>query len=139
MSSFTSRLEVSPQDDGKHWRLIRTFVYAWGKLDTGPRIRIPAGFITDFASSPRLFWPIVSPWGKWGKAAIVHDWLYQNRGLLYGHPEPGAVTVYRRDTADLIFLEAMKVLGVAPWRRTLMYLGVRAFGFLAWRSAKGGV
>ncbi len=137
MSSFTSRLEVSPQDDGKHWRLIRTFEYVWGKLETGLHIRVPAGFVTDFASSPRFFWPIVSPWGKWGKAAILHDWLYSKKGQrvvdLRGH---GLVSIPRRKLADGIFLEAMEVLGVKPWRRNLMYWGVRAFGWLAWRKKR---
>ena len=34
--------------------------------------------------------------------------------------------------ADDVFLEAMEVLGVKPWRRNIMYLAVRAFGWLPW-------
>ena len=126
MSSFTSRLEVTPLDDGRRWRLIRTFEYYTDLIAPVKVFRIPAGFVTDFASSPRLFWPIVSPWGRWGKAAIIHDFLYQRWG---GKPR----ILDMRKVADEIFLEAMEVLGVAPWRRKLMYWGVRLFGWLAWK------
>ena len=158
MSSFTSRLEVTPLDDGRKWRLIRTFRYHVGSLGSGVVITIPAGFVTDFASSPRIFWPVLSPWGKWGKAAVVHDLLYQRQG--YGEWRTkiqwlsakgkevdgetlGAMphlypffdwTPTTRKWADHIFLEAMGVLGVAPWRRRLMYWGVRLFGWLAWNQ-----
>jgi len=124
MSQFTTRLEVTPLADGRKWKVIRTFQYDVGHLGSGNTITIPAGFITDFASSPRIFWPIVSPWGKWGKAAIIHDYLYQNQ------------RVKDRMLADSIFLEAMIVLGVVPWRRQLMYWGVRLFGRLAWQNKK---
>ena len=130
MSQFTTRLEVTPLADGRKWKIIRTFRYDVGHLGSGVIITIPAGFITDFASSPRIFWPIVSPWGKWGKAAIVHDYLYQNHG---------EILIFKwytsRKHADDIFLEAMTVLGVAPWRRRLMYRGVRLFGWLAWKKS----
>ena len=134
MSSFTSRLEVTPLDDGRKWKLIRTFRYHVGSLGSGVVITVPAGFVTDFASSPRIFWPIVSPWGKWGKAAIVHDLLYQTRSYFVETIDDWHFheTVTRK-WADQIFLEAMEVLGVAPWRRKLMYWGVRLFGWLAWK------
>ncbi len=137
MSSFTTRLEVTPLDDGRRWRLIRTFKYYEGSDCYGLRISVPSGFVTDFASSPRLLWPIVSPWGKWGKAAVLHDYLYQNKGHWdwrpWGEPNHESFIPCCREYADYIFLEAMEVLGVAPWRRKLMYWGVRLFGWLAWK------
>ena len=131
MSSFTTRLEVSPEPDGRHWRLLRTFGYDVGHKDSAERITVPAGFKTDFASSPPQIWWLIPPWGKYGKAAVVHDCLYQNQGYL-SHD-----TLLRhlrtRKWCDSVFLEAMEVLGVTPWRRRLMYWGVRIFGGLAWR------
>ena len=132
MSSFTTRLEVTPLDDGRKWKVIRTFRYHVGSRDSGAVITIPAGFITDFASSPRIFWSIVSPWGKYGKAAIVHDLLYHIHGFIEDRPNGFTRWPVTRKEADDIFLEAMEVLGVKPWRRKLMYLAVRAFGWLAW-------
>ena len=137
MSSFTSRLEVTPLDDGRRWKLIRTFGYVEAGDCYGHEITVPAGFVTDFASSPRPFWWLVSPWGKYGKAAIVHDYLYQNKGYWdwrpWGEPKQKSFVPCCRNHADEIFLEAMEVLGVAPWRRKFMYWGVRRFGWLAWK------
>ncbi len=125
MSSFTSRLEVTPLDDGRRWRLIRAF--PWGF------IVVPVGFITDFASVPRLFWWLVSPWGKYGKAAIVHDFLYQKHGYYFDGSTIGTWVPVDRWQADHEFLLGMVALGAAPWRRKLMYWGVRLFGWLAWK------
>ncbi len=125
MSNFKTPLVVSPLPDGKHWKLHTKFT-ADIPVEKGVRLRItvPAGFITDFASVPWPFWSFIRPWGKWGKAAVLHDYLYQERTGAY------------RSTADKVFLNAMKLLGVTPWRRTLMYWGVRAFGWLAWRKKR---
>lgn len=139
MSSFTSRLEVTPLDDGRRWQLIRGFNYYIGEEGGSDYVLAPTGFVTDFASVPRLFWPIVSPWGRWGKAAIIHDRLYQfhkkRRSFEDGGTGWGVMLLVTRGEADGIFLEAMTVLGVKPWRRKLMYWAVRAFGWIAWNKS----
>ena len=134
MSSFTSELIVTPLD-GRRWKLKKEFTYHIGSKCSSKKIMIPSGFITDFASSPRIFWPIVSPWGKWGKAAVLHDYLYwlARQKQYFVFDDWSWASEDGRKAADDIFLEAMEVLGVKRWRRFLMYWGVRAFGFLAWR------
>lgn len=123
MSSFNSKLILEPLDDGRRWKLVEPFVYEIGKLGSGNKIEVPAGFITDFASVPRGLWNIFPPWGVYGKAAILHDWLYQEQKRT-------------RAESDKIFLEAMKALGVSFLKRRLIYRGVRLGGWLAWRSHK---
>lgn len=76
---------------------------------------VPAGFETDLASIPRIFWPFLSPAGKYAKAAVLHDWLYVTK------------TVTRK-VADELFLEAMEVLGVSWITRNVMYRAVRMGG-----------
>lgn len=124
MSSFTDELIISPIGDQK-WKLQKPFRYwltdAEFQLHQGRVITVPAGFITDFASIPRVFWNILPPWGKYGKAAIVHDYLYQSG-------------MYRKEKADRIFLEAMEVLGVSWITRNIMYQAVNWFGFMAWNK-----
>jgi len=83
------------------------------------RVTVPAGFVTDFASSPPAVWSLIPPWGKYGKAAVVHDYLYQTKAR-------------SRKEADDIFREAMVVLQVDSVRVFLMYWAVRLFGWLAW-------
>ncbi len=120
MSSFTQPLVVSPLEDGRNWKLIKEFSYYVDRKD-GEVIKVPAGFITDFASVPRLFWNIFPPYGRWGKAAVVHDWCYKTQ-------------LYPRKKCDRVFLQGMKVLGVCWWRRKVMYRAVRLFGAKAYRK-----
>ena len=39
-------------------------------------VNVPVGFVTDFASIPRIFWSVLPPDGKYTHPAIVHDYLY---------------------------------------------------------------
>lgn len=118
-SSFTSPLVVEDLEGG--WRVVNAFNYAIGREGSAVCITVPAGFETDFASVPRIFWSIFPPTGKHGKAAVLHDYLY-------------ATQQASRVVADAIFLEAMAVLNVPAWRRWTMYLGVRLGGWYAWRQ-----
>lgn len=120
--------------DGRNWKLHEDFSYfdevgLPGDVD-GTFIDVPAGFVTDFASIPRALWTILPPTGQYGKAAVIHDWLYRG-----GKPEGRPVT---KAYADAVFERAMKELGV-PWlRRKLMYTAVKLFGRGIWAEAKGG-
>lgn len=121
MSSFTDDLVVRAiQKKKRPFVVERPFGYEVGDKGSGDLIRVPRGFETDFASVPGVFRCIVSPIGRHGKAAVLHDRLY--------------ATGERRSRreSDLIFLEAMQVLGVSPWRRYVMYGAVRLFGWWAW-------
>ena len=119
MSVFTSTLIVSPLSDGSTWVLMRVFGYDVGAEDSGDHIDISIGFQTDFASIPRPFWVILPKWGKYGNAAVVHDWLY------WTQERP-------RRASDEILLEAMGVLGVGSVTRYAIFWAVRAFGWIAW-------
>lgn len=121
MSSFTSELIVSPCHDGRKWKLARPFGYHVGSRNSRNVIHVPKGFLTDFASVPQFLWSWLPYWGKYGKAAIIHDYLYQTKPTT-------------RKEADRIFLEAMIIAGTSPKRAYLMYLGVRLFGWLAWKG-----
>jgi hypothetical protein len=121
VSSFTTPLVVTPLDNGRDWKLVDAFEYHVGSLGSGEVIRVPAGFVTDFASVPRVFWRLIPPWGRYGKATVIHDYCYRCRPC-------------SRRRADRILLEAMRVLSVAWWKRTAIYLAVRAFGWIVWRK-----
>lgn len=82
-------------------------------------ITVPTGFETNLASIPRVFWGVICPVDKPAKAAIIHDWLYT------GGKRP-------RKECDRIFLDGMTVLGVAKWKRWVMYWCVRLFGRSHW-------
>jgi hypothetical protein len=90
---------------------------------------IPAEFITDLASVPRLPFAYLLTGDRARGPAVVHDWLYQS-------PSWGD-----RALADAIFDEAMGVdqpeIGYEAEDaviRGLMYSGVRAGGWKAWAA-----
>jgi len=118
MSSFTDPLVVEPLADGRRWQLRGAFRY-YTDLDAPETlICVPDGFVTDFASIPRVFWTVFPPTGRYGKAAVVHDYLYR-------------CTTWPRKLCDQIFLEAMQVLGVGWWTRRMIYRAVRLCGWAA--------
>lgn len=116
MSAFLNRLLVTPNPDGRTWVLLRDFIYDSSLAGT---ITVPVGFITDFASTPRSAWQLFPPWGKYGPAAVIHDWLYWDKPV-------------SKDTADKVLLEAMEILGVDEVARNTIYTAVAAFGQHGW-------
>ncbi|EGV2929238.1 DUF1353 domain-containing protein, partial [Salmonella enterica] len=96
------------------WRVYEPFEFYLSD-DNSDVIEVPAGFVTDLATIPRIFWTILPPDGKYAKAAIIHDWMYDN-------------ALRTKKEADLIFLDGMTVLGVPKWKRIIMYYAVRLFG-----------
>lgn len=107
--------------DGRRWRLHRSFTYHVGSKYNKNIISVPAGFVTDFASIPWIFWTFLPYWGKYGKAAVIHDYLYQTHKV-------------SRHMADLIFYEAMVVGKTPKWKARIMYLAVRCWGRLVWKK-----
>ncbi|EAW6539825.1 TPA: DUF1353 domain-containing protein [Salmonella enterica subsp. enterica serovar Stanley] len=96
------------------WRVHEPFAFYLSN-DNSDVIEVPAGFITDLATVPRIFWIMLPPDGKYAKAAIIHDYLYDN-------------ALRTKKEADRIFLDGMTVLGVPRWKRMIMYYAVRLFG-----------
>lgn len=123
-------------------------------------ILVPAGFITDFASIPFGARNLFPPLGLHARPAIIHDLLYLIEGDLpnllerlmkpgRGRPmlNPEQITAYlnitqarpelnrrtySRAQADAVFAEAMAVVGVPAWRRTIMHRAVRMGGGGGW-------
>jgi hypothetical protein len=80
---------------------------------------IPIGFETDFASVPKSLWNILPPLGRHNKAALLHDYLYDNR-------------IGNRSSADWLFLQVMIESRVNLLAAITMYLGVRIGGRKWW-------
>ena len=121
MGQFADNPPLTPMMDGRRWTLCRSLLYA---TNDGDIIKVPAGFVTDLASVPRIFWNILPPFGVYDRAAVLHDWLYRNH-------------IGARSTCDWILLEAMAELGTPLWARWAIYLNVRLFGWVAWRGEPG--
>jgi hypothetical protein len=75
MSSFTT--PFIGELIGKYtFKVYSPFEYHVGKYPSNEIIKVPVGFVTDFASIPRAFWSILPPIDNYAKAAVIHDWLY---------------------------------------------------------------
>lgn len=117
MKTFRDDLIVKSIDVTK-WQLVNDFYFYFNENNKQEGVVVTEGFVTDFASVPRLMWAALPPTGLYTKAAVMHDFLYQN-GFKMG---------FDRKFCDDMFLEAMKALGVGLIARTSMYWGVRVFG-----------
>jgi hypothetical protein len=118
MAHFNRPLTVT-KIDLDLWVVEIPFRYYIG--DESSFVDVPDGTLTDFASVPRILWPIFPPDGAYTQAAVLHDFLYTNH-------------IKTRKESDDIFLEAMVVLKVPAWQKNTMYWAVRIFGRLAWNE-----
>ncbi len=107
---FLTKLDVS-ETGGGSWVLDAPLVWDDGKR----RFTVPAGFVTDLDSVPRVPFAYLLFKGRARAAAALHDWLYCE-GLV------------SRSEADAVFLDAMQATGVAWRHRWPIWLGVRLFG-----------
>ena len=129
-NTFKTPLVVEVLPSGKTFKLHFSFVYLWKREHI--EIQVRAGFVTDFASIPRIVRIFISKLGRYNKAAVIHDAMYQDN-----YETLNTCTrhcPFTRKDADLIFLDAMKDGGTKKWKATAMYLAVRAFAWLAWRK-----
>lgn len=115
MGRFNGPLEVRIAPNGVTRTLTLELTYF---DDEGAAYTVPAGFETDFASTPRIMWRVCPPsTGKYIWGAVCHDFWYRT-------PSENIT----RSRADSLFLEMMKYCGVSAWKRRAMYRAVRLFG-----------
>lgn len=116
MSSFTDPYKLKvynlPIKD-RPFELLEGFDYYSTRLIK--TFRIARGYRTNFADVPRILWRYLPPYGRYGKATVVHDYLIDN------HPELSMKVI------NLEFLDCMKILNVNFATRWIMYLGVKLF------------
>lgn len=116
---FLDKLQVENAhtlDDGE-WAL--TAVLRFLSVVANRIFTVPVGFVTNYASVPRLPLAYWICGGIANEAAALHDYLYTSH-------------IVSRRMADAVLLEAMKVTGVNLPRRYLMWTGVRLFGWSHW-------
>jgi hypothetical protein len=80
-------------------------------------IHVPHGFVTNFASVPRLPFAYLLVGGRGNRAAVVHDFLY----------EPP--TQHQRSWCDDVFYAGLCAIGeISGEAARAMYVGVRIGG-----------
>lgn len=89
-------------------------------------VTVPAGFITDLASVPKLPLTWLLAGGTGQEAAVIHDWLYSVHAV-------NSVGI-NRSMADAVFREAVECsedTQANPW---LMWAAVYLFGSSSWNA-----
>lgn len=109
--------------DNKAWMILgedKDRTYTIG--DTKDKIVVPKGFVTDYASTPKIVWLLgLSPHEQYSRAAIIHDYLYWSQGCT-------------REQSDRLMLIAMKESEVGRLGRWLVYQAVNAMGKSSWEN-----
>jgi hypothetical protein len=104
-------LVFTNKEDGENFELSCPF--------TAGGCTVPAGFLTDAASIPKVLRVFINQWGKHARAALIHDYLY-------------TIHYIPRKEADRLFLELMLNTGVNKLKAYCMYWAVRLFGNGPW-------
>ncbi len=116
MSSFTKPISSKKLPNGERELLVE-FTYFIGSEDSGEKIVVTKGFVSDGASIPRFLWSIVGhPWGEYEQSAWLHDYICREK-------------LYARKKCDQIMRDSMVVLKVKKWKRFMIYRGLRTFGW----------
>lgn len=105
-------------DKPETWTLLSDLVW-----HGATRIVVPAGFVTDLASIPRMLRWLLQQNGNSRRAAVLHDFLYATQPVT-------------RAEADSIFRAALKAERVIGIGRGLYWAGVRVGGWLPWSRKK---
>jgi hypothetical protein len=95
-------------------------------VGVGGRITVPVGTVTDLASIPTLVQniPFLDPTGRSRRPAVLHDYLYNQRG-------PLGIT---RALADKILRAALRAEGCSRTVAWTFWAGVRLGGWASWRD-----
>jgi hypothetical protein len=115
---------LSPFGDGTQWIVLQDMDFSI-KLQNKKTaiIRVPRGFVTDLASTPKAVWSIYPPFGKYLVASILHDYLYWRQSC-------------SREQADKILYQAMRDSGVDQSTQTRFFDILNSFGGQAWNANK---
>ena len=124
MTDFERAKVIVEQVSDKNWLLRKALDYT-GKFET---FHVPVGQGTDFASVPRVFVWFLPRYGRYTKAAILHDFLWRERA------SKGTLDYV---DADGTFRRAMRQLGVPFLRRWIMWSAVRWGALLKPNGRKG--
>lgn len=87
--------------------------------DNHKPVKVPVGFVTDFASIPRIFWSMLPTDGLYTFPAIVHDYLYWEQPIERGEADEIfrlALQDFKINAATIIALyEAVTLGGKSAW------------------------
>lgn len=120
-SLFPDEIKAADRDpDVQLWELLEEFAFYSDGL--GRVITVPAGFVTDLASIPRLVQNILpNDHPTIEMPSVIHDHLYTTKTTT-------------REQADGVLREGMELQGASGFVRNAVYRILRMFGGAHWNS-----
>lgn len=92
----------------------------------GVTVETPVGYVTDFASSPRILWSILPPHGGLIIASLPHDW---------GYSHGGKGGLLPKSWWDALFHDLLLITpGVEAWKIPAAYAAVKVVGRGGWKN-----
>ncbi len=119
---FSDMPAMKPVGWKRQYEMLKPLAIQW----LGGHITVPVGFIHNGPSIPDRLRGIVFYTHRLLRPSIVHDYLYSGWGSANG---------WTRKDADKLFLEGLVIEGVWWGRRRIMWLSVRAGGWIAWSKS----
>lgn len=119
LDGFTTKLVVSRHGSDKNYQYMLEHDLVYEDKETRLTIIARAGFMTDLATIPRAFKPIIdNDEYEIAAPAVLHDHLYSS---------PPKHIWFNRKIADQILYRAMINMGSSKWKAYLVYNAVRLF------------
>ena len=113
------------------WSTLMPLRYVWSR---GRVLLVPAEFVTDLASVPRLPLTYLLAGGRGTRSAVIHDFAYQ---FGFWFLEGGARLLTDKATADCVFRESLladPISGAGGGMAWMMYQAVRVGGRGHWSA-----
>lgn len=120
-----TELILTPLKDGERFKVLEDWIT---EIDNEFYVIVKKDFVTDFASIPKILNSVIGDSiGLYTEAAIIHDYIYQNR-IMYLKYDDTEIHLSRKE-CDKIFYRKMLSSGVGKFKAKTMWLAVRAFGW----------
>ena len=126
----------------RHYRLTRDFTINLDYMSSAPVLRVPKGFVCDFASIPSLLSWWCLPSGIFAVPGIVHDYLYSTGSIELEYTPRAAYSGTRfphpisKSTADKIFYELSLQVNGCYLPSLLVLAAVSLFGWWPWYKCR---
>lgn len=110
---------------------------AWGVQVDEDKYIVPAHFVSDGGSVPRLLWRLCGhPWSKARPGFLLHDAGYHRRLL---HRTPTGVYIPGKPEVDKLLRVVARWNGHSGFESSVVYKGVDWFGKHSWSRYDGAV
>lgn len=114
--AYSAPPAITPVIPDDLWELVDDWRFTYGEAE----YCVPAGFLTDGASIPRILWRVCGHpmTAQRLPAALAHDWAYSGE----------SAGVFTRADADMLYRDALIASGFPAWKASLEYYTLRLFG-----------